>query len=184
MSRSRDTASRRLTAAAAGWQLVLSSGAKRLVGFFLALGAAALVAYIVVIIVVVGSAASRTNAVNQVSRAHTPLVNKLNAVQAETAACHSNLSCVTKREGKAADAFLAFNSTLGSTAMPDSASTAASQKLQQDTARIAADFRSLSHATSVSQFQRTLAINGLQHALTQFDADYQQLGIALGAIRG
>jgi hypothetical protein len=68
--------------------------------------------------------------------------------------------------------------------MPDSASTAASQKLQQDTARIEADFRSLSHATSVSQYQQTLASSGLQQALTQFDADYQQLGVALGAAKG
>jgi hypothetical protein len=166
--------------AAANWRLVLSSGARKLVGFFLALGAVALVAYIVVTIVVVGSAGSRVNAVNQVSQAHTTLVNTVNALQSETAACQGKLSCVTKLDGKAADAFLAFNSTLGSTAMPDSTSTAASQKLQQDTAHIAADFRSLSHATSVSQYQQTLASSGLQQALTQFEADYQQLRAALG----
>ncbi len=170
--------------AEAGWRLVLSSGARKLVGFFLALGAVALVAYIVVMIVVVGSAGSRVNAVSQVSQAHTALVKTMNGLQAEVAACQTNLSCVTKQDVKAADAFRALNSTLGSTAMPDSASTAASQKLQQDTARIEADFRSLSHATSVSQYQQTLASSGLQQALTQFDADYQQLGVALGAVKG
>jgi Domain of unknown function (DUF4389) len=166
--------------AAANWRLVLSSGARKLVGFFLALGAVGLVAYIVVTIVVVGSDGSRVNAVNQVSQAHTSLVNTVNALQAKTAACQGNLSCVTKVDGKAANAFLAFNATLGSTAMPDSASTAASQRLQQDTAHIAADFRSLSHATSVSQYQQTLASSGLQQALTQFGAYYQQLSAALG----
>jgi Domain of unknown function (DUF4389) len=167
---------------AAGWRLVLSSGARKLVGFFLALGVVAIAAYTVVMIVVVGSAGSRVNAVNQVSQAHTTLVSTVNALQTATAACQSNVSCVTRQDGKAADAFLAFNSTLGSTAMPDSASTAASQKLQQDTARIAADFRSLSQATSASQYQQTLASSGLQQALTQFDTDYQQLGVSLGAV--
>jgi len=166
------------------WRLVLSSGARKLVVFFLALGAAALVACIVVTIVVVNMAGSRANAVNQVSQAHTSLVKKVHALQAETAACQANISCVTKLDGKAADDFLAFNSTLSSTAMPDSASAAASQKLQQDTSRIAADLRSLSHATSASQYQQTLASSGLQQALTQFDADYQQLGVALGAVKG
>jgi Domain of unknown function (DUF4389) len=169
---------------AAGWRLVLSSGARKLVGFFLALGAVAIVAYTVVMIVVVGSAGSRVNAVNQVSQAHTTLVSTVNALQTATAACQNNVSCVTKQDGKAADAFLAFKSTLGSTAMPDSASTAASQKLQQDTARIAADFRSLSQATSASQYQQTLASSGLQQTLTQFDTDYQQLGVSLGAVNG
>jgi len=163
---------------------VLSSGARKLVVFFLVLGAVALVACIVVTIVVVNMAGSRANAVNQVSQAHTSLVKKVNEVQAERAACQANISCVTKLDGNAADDFLAFNSTLSSTAMPDSASAAASQKLQQDTSRIAADLRSLSHATSGSQYQQTLASSGLQQALTQFDADYQQLGVALGAVKG
>jgi Domain of unknown function (DUF4389) len=170
--------------AAVHWRLVLSSGARKLVVFFLVLGAAAFVAYIVVMIAVVNMAGSRTDAVNQVSQAHTSLVKKVNALQAETAACQANISCVTKLDKKAADAFLAFNSTLSSTAMPDSASAAASQKLQQDTSRIAADLRSLSHATSASQYQQTLASSGLQQALTQFGAEYQQLGVALGAVKG
>ena len=170
--------------AAVHWRLVLSSGARKLVVFFLVLGAVALVACIVVTIVVVNMAGSRANAVNQVSQAHTSLVKKVHALQAETAACQTNISCVTKLDGKAADDFLSFNSTLSSTAMPDSASAAASQKLQQDTSRIAADLRSLSHATSGSQYQQTLASSGLQQALTQFDADYQQLGVALGAVKG
>jgi hypothetical protein len=170
--------------AAAHWRLVLSSGARKLVGFFLVLGAAAFVAYIVLTAVLANKAGSQANAVNQVSQAHTSLVKKVNALQADTAACQGNISCVTKLDGKAADAFLAFNSALSSTAMPDSASASASQKLQHDTSRIAADLRSLSHATSASQYQQTLASSGLQQALTEFGADYQGLGVALGAVKG
>jgi hypothetical protein len=91
---------------------------------------------------------------------------------------------VTREDTRAADAFLTFNSTLRGTAMPGGAAPAASLSLQRDTARIAADFRQLATVTSPSQYQQTLASSGLSQALDQFDHDYQQLGVALGAVRG
>jgi hypothetical protein len=169
------------------WRLVLSSGARKLVGLFVALGAIGLVAYIVVIIVAGTSgntAAQRANAITQVSHSHSVLVGAMGALQQQAAACQTNATCVTKEDSRAANAFLAFNSALRVTPMPDGAASAASLSLQRDIARAAADFRSLSTATSGSQYQQMLASSGLQQTLTKFNADYQRLGVALGAVKG
>jgi hypothetical protein len=166
------------------WRLVLSGGARNLVILFLALGVLTAAANGVLSSMSLNSTANRANAVNQVSRAHGVLVSTMNALQSQTAACQTNLRCVTREDTRAADAFLTFNSTLRGTAMPDGAAPAASLSLQRDTARIAADFRQLATVTSPSQYQQTLASSGLSQTLDQFDHDYQQLGVALGAVRG
>ncbi len=169
----------------ASWLLALSTGARRLVGFFLGLGAAGLIAYVVVLVLVVGSAGSRASAISDVNQAHTTLVQTLNQLQTQVSACSAtDVRCVGRQYAKAADAFDAFSSSLAGTSMPDSASQAASSRLQQDSTRIAADYRRLATATSVLQFEQIMASSGLRDTLIHFEGDYQQLGAALGASNG
>jgi Domain of unknown function (DUF4389) len=164
------------------WQLVLSSGARRLVAVFLVLGILGLIGYGAAMGALVAGAAgtaNRAGALNQVQVAHSALGTTMNGLQAKVAACQSNLPCVATQEGQAGRAFSTFQSAVRSTAMPGSATTASSQ-LQRDTGKIAQAFHQLSTATSPAQYQQILLRTGLQQLLSSFDADYQQLLAALG----
>lgn len=168
------------------WRLVLSSGARKLVGLFLALGLLSIGAYVAVIVLLVPAgnpAQTRADAVRTVSRAHATLTSTMRTLEGQVAACGNNLTCVTREEVKASQAFRTFDAVLVATPMPDSASTAANGHLERDTTRVATDFQRLSAATSVPQYQQIAAGSGLQQTLSQFDTDYQQLGITLGATR-
>ena len=52
--------------------------------------------------------------------------------------------------------------------------------MQSDANQIATDFQRLAAASSVSQYQQTVASTGLEGRLSQFDADYRSLGRTLG----
>lgn len=177
-------AAARPPAGAVPWRLVLSQRAKYLVGFFLVLGIVYTAATGIYDAQVLGSSATRAGAVRQVSTAHNRLVVAMSTFQSATASCGGSLTCVTGQETKAAAAFAAFGATLRTTAMPDSASAAANHRVQQDTARLAADFLELSHATSASQYVNELATSGLRQTLASFQTDYRQLGVSLGAVNG
>lgn len=169
------------------WRLILSSGARNLVVMFLALGVLVAAGEGIVTGLRLGTGlstvAQRANAVRVVSRAHSTLSVTMTSLQQQVSACASNLGCVTRQEVKASRAFSSFNSALTATAMPDSASSSAAARVGRDAARVAGDFRRLSTATTVAQYQQTLAGLGLQQALVQFDTDYQRLGVALRVVK-
>jgi hypothetical protein len=93
-------------------------------------------------------------------------------------ACDKNLTCVTKADGKAATYFSTFANELQATAMPPSASAAAS-RLYSDATTAARDFTKLSQAPTVRQYQSTIASTRLQQTLNNFDQDYNTLGTTL-----
>jgi hypothetical protein len=76
-------------------------------------------------------------------------------------------------------AFRKFGSDLHGVSMPTAASSAASVTVQSDANQIGTDFQRLSTASSVSQYQQTVASTGLEGLLSKFDADYRGLGRTL-----
>jgi len=165
------------------WRLVLTPGAKQLLGWFIGLGAVLYVGYIVLIAILVSSTSSTdttNNAIGKVSNAHDTLVNQLHSWESAQQACN-DLTCAESGDIKAAGYFSSFASTLQATSMPSGDSAAAASKLYNDATKAAQELTQLSHATSVAQYQSTLTSSGFQQTLGQFDQDYNALGTALGA---
>ena len=171
----------------ATWLLPLTSGARALVTTFIALGSVVLAAFIglyAIGLYAIGNAAAKSTvnpviAGNQLETSYTTLSNSVDAWHKATTSCDQNLTCVTKQDTKAAALFTTFSSQLARTSVP-SASTAAKAKVAADSAAVAQDITQLSKATTVSQYQATLASTGLQQALHTFDTDFAALLNGLG----
>jgi Domain of unknown function (DUF4389) len=186
-----DAADREATATASwpadprAWRLVLSSGAKQLVGLFIVLGSVVLVGYITVGVVAASHAATgatRVNAINSVSAAHAKLSRQLSGLSQQITACQSQsavLSCVTRLDEQAAQDFGAFASAVRSTPVPASAAAAA-DRLAAVTGQVQSAFQQLGTATSAAEY-RKIDSNTVVPAVDQFNSAYQSLGVALGA---
>ena len=167
------------------WRLVLSNGARQLVGLFIILGSVVLVGYIVVGVVVASHAATdatRVNAINSVSAAHAKLSRQLSGLSQQITACQSRsavLSCVTKLDEQAAQDFGAFASAVRSTPVPPSAAAAA-DRLAAVTGQVQSAFQQLGTATSAAEY-RKIDSNTVVPTVDQFNSAYQNLGAALGA---
>jgi hypothetical protein len=162
-------------------------GAKNLVGLFLALGV-----LLIVVEIVLGATGSLTNTPGQtqVSKAvaaigvegsYSTLSTALTSFQSKTSACNGSLTCVTAQDTTAAQAFGTFAQAMRGISMRAGAPTTAANKVISDATAARDDLNKLAASTSVSQYQQTVASTGLEHQLTQFDTDYQNLGKALGA---
>jgi hypothetical protein len=169
----------------AGWQLTLTSAAKRLVVLFVVLGALVWVGEVALGATLGANAARQSNNVNtanhaidQMNTSYAALTANLSRWQGAVKACDTNLACVAKADGTAATYFSTFASQLQATPMPAGAAAAAS-KLHTDATQAAQDFTQLSKAASVSAYQSTLASTGLQQTLHSFDQDFNALGTAL-----
>jgi Domain of unknown function (DUF4389) len=167
------------------WRLVLSSGAKQLVGLFIVLGSIVLVGYISVGVVAASHAATdatRVNAINSVSAAHAKLSRQLSGLSQQITACQSRsavLSCVTKLDEQAAQDFGAFASAVRSTPVPPSAAAAA-DRLAAVTGQVQSAFQQLGTATSAAEY-RKIDSDTVVPTVDQFNSAYQNLGVALGA---
>jgi hypothetical protein len=167
------------------WRLVLSSGAKQLVGLFIVLGSIVLVGCISVGVVAASHAATdatRVNAINSVSAAHAKLSRQLSGLSQQITACQSRsavLSCVTKLDEQAAQDFGAFASAVRSTPVPPSAAAAA-DRLAAVTGQVQSAFQQLGTATSAAEY-RKIDSNTVVPTVDQFNSAYQNLGVALGA---
>jgi hypothetical protein len=168
------------------WPLVLSQGAKRLVGLFIALGVIIAVAYFVFIAVVVGSAkndtANRAVALSQSTAAFSRLSTSMTAFGNQTTACkgsHTPLSCVTAADQQASSAFAAYASIQGGIGMPTSSTLKASTQLVSDATRAQQVFRQLAASKSVTQYEQTVTASNLQQVLNQLELTYRQLQTTL-----
>jgi Domain of unknown function (DUF4389) len=164
------------------WRLVLSSGAKGLVGMFLVIGALVFVLYAVLIGVAISSSTTVSKAAAELSvkTAYDSLGRTVTSFDSKVTGCSGRLSCVNRVDAQMSRAFATFGSQLHGIAMPTPASSAASATLQSEANQIATDFRQLSTASSASQYQQTVTSTGLEGRLSQFDADYQSLNQTLG----
>ena len=167
------------------WQLVLSDGARKLVGLFLALGVVLIIGYAVVISIVVSSAANstvtRNNAITHVEASYSTLSRTLSSFQAKSTACQGNLQCVTALDRQASQAFDTFGTSVRGTAMPDAASTTAADQLATASQAAGQLLQRLGSATSAAQYEATIAGANVQQILNQVDEDYQNLGTQLNA---
>jgi hypothetical protein len=186
-----DAAHREATAAASwpadprAWRLVLSSGARQLIGLFIILGSVVLAGSITAGVVAASHAAAdttRVNAINSVSAAHAKLLGQLSDLSQQITACQSQsavLSCVTKLDEQAAQDFGTFASAVKSTPVPPSAAAAA-DRLAAVTGQVQSAFQQLGAATSAAQY-RKIDSNTVVPTVDQFNSAYQNLGTALGA---
>ncbi len=167
------------------WQLVLSDGARKLVGLFLALGVVLVVGYAVVIAVVAGSAANstvtRNNAITQVQASYRTLSSTLSSFQAKSTACQGNLQCVTALDQQASQAFDTFGTSVRGTAMPDGATTNAADQLATASQAAGHLLQRLGSATTAAQYEAIVSSTNVQQVLDQVDLDYQNLGTQLNA---
>ena len=165
------------------WRLELSTGAKRLVGLFIALGAVVLAAYIIVTVNLVSRSAdnaTRVDAINSISAAHSNLIGQLNALSQQVSACQSQpgtLGCVTKLDQQAAADIGAFAGAVRLTPVPSSAAPAEA-RLAAATDQVRSAFRQLGAATSVAQYEQ-IDSSEVGPRVAQFNSAYQNLGRAL-----
>ena len=169
----------------AGWLVLLTAAARRLMTVFIVLGALFVVGYIALIAVAVASAGSQAdnvvtaqNALDQVSASYSTLTKNLTAWENATKACDGNLTCVTSQDAKAAGDLTTFHTQLAGTPMPPN-SVAAAARLDQDTTTAAQGFVQLSKVTTAAQYQSVFTSTGLQSTLNDFDTDYNALVSAL-----
>ena len=167
------------------WRLVLPTGARRLVGLFIAVGAVAFAAYLIFTVNLVSRSAdnaTRVDAINSISAAHSKLIGQLNALSQQVAACENQpgtLSCVTKLDQQAAADIAAFGGSVRSTPVPSSA-VPAEDRLAAATDQVRSAFQQLAAATSVAQYEQIDA-STVGPSVAQFNSAYQNLGRALGA---
>jgi len=167
------------------WRLVLSTGAKRLVGLFIAVGAVVLVAYIIVTVNLASRSAdnaTRVDAINSISVAHSKLIGQLNVLSQQVTACQSRpgtLACVTKLDRQAAADIGAFGGSVRSTPVPSSAAPAEDQ-LAAAADQVRSAFQQLGAATSVARYEQ-IDSSTVGPRVAQFNSAYQNLGRALGA---
>jgi hypothetical protein len=171
----------------ADWRLILTRGAKQLVGLFIGIGAVVVVANLVVGFNNGFNSANNVvlarNAIAAVSTANNTLASALNTYQTSTQSC-TDASCVETADTQAATAFTNFGSTVHGTPMPASAADAAN-KLYSDATKIGQDLTQLSHLGSTvtpTQYNNTATSIGLGTDITQFQQDYTALNDALNKI--
>ncbi len=122
----------------------------------------------------------KATAALSVEGAYASLSTTVATFDSNVSGCGGKLSCVNRVDARMSQAFAKFGSNLHGLPMPTRASGAASATVQADANQIATDFQRLSTASSVSQYQQTVASTGLEGLLNQFDADYRSLGRTLG----
>jgi hypothetical protein len=161
----------------ANWRLLLTSGAKQLVGWFIGIGVLFYALWVVIFVALVATgtqAVSSAVAVVRVQSAADTLNTKLLSWENATQACNHKLTCVTSLDTKAAGDFSDFAGALQSISFPGTASAAAA-KLIADSTKAAADLNLLSQTTSAAQYNSTYTSSGLQATLIAFDTDHQAL---------
>jgi hypothetical protein len=163
----------------AGWQLILTSGAKRLVVLFIVLGA---IFYVGEIIAQQASGASNFSfnspspaaANTAVTNAYNTLNTQVSAFQTATNSCNGNISCLSSADQKAAQDFQQFGNTVQGTAMPSDAQADASTVVL-DSSAVSSDLSQLSTATSAQQYESLVSSTGLESDSTKFDTDVSTL---------
>jgi hypothetical protein len=172
----------------ADWRLLLTRGARQLVGWFIAIGVVLYVADAVVSGIVfahsTNSIVTTRNAIDRVNAAQDTLNSAMSNYQTTAQAC-ATVACTETADGQAAAAFDSFASTLHSTPMPAGA-VAAANALYSDSITIAQGFTQLSQLSptaSVAEYQSTYNSAGLAAAANKFQTDGDALTTALNNAR-
>jgi hypothetical protein len=168
------------------WRLVLSQGARQLVGLFIGLGVLIAAGCTVFIVIVVSHAVSGTEsraaALSQSTAAFHGLTTSMTAFGTQTTACrssHNPLPCVIAADRKASAAFAVYASTQGGIGMPTSSTQKASSLMTADATRAQQIFQQLSESKNVAQYEQRARTSNLQQVLTQLQQTYTTLETTL-----
>jgi hypothetical protein len=162
------------------WRLVLSGGAKVLVGMFLAIGVLVAAGYGALIGVAAssGNTATTASASQAVDTAWVPLSSTVGSYQSNITACGTDLGCVHRTDAQMSQAFTKFSTDLQGISMP-TAATSTAAAARSDANQIAAGFQRLSTA-SASQYRQVAASTGVNSLMIRFSARVRSLDRMLG----
>jgi hypothetical protein len=169
------------------WRLVLSGGAKVLVGMFLAIGVLVAGGYGALIGVATSSSNTSSNtattagAGQAMDTAWVPLSSTVRSYQSGVGACGTSLSCVHRVDAQMSQAFTKFSTDLQGISMPTAGTSAATAAVRSDANHIAADFQRLSTA-SASQYRQVAASSGVNSQMARFSARVRSLDRTLGVV--
>jgi hypothetical protein len=165
----------------ATWLLRLTAGARRWVTAFIVIGTVFLAGETTLNVMSfakgfngLGDTVQASIDLGYLGTSHATLDRTISAWETATANCDHKLTCVTKQDGKAAQAFGLFADQIGKPVVP-SAAAADQNRLIGDARTLEQDFTSLGQAKTVAEYQDTFTSTGLQQELNAFDADYTAL---------
>jgi Domain of unknown function (DUF4389) len=162
------------------WPLVLSGGARKLLGVFIVLGVLLAVGGGVVDGVVLshtGHSAAAAN--NQVLADAVPATTAIGNYSSNLTACKGSLSCVTALDRKVGATLGTFAQQLPAIAMPSAKAEAADKAMASAVSRTAAIFDRLGTATTPTQYDKLAGAAGVQASINQLNQAYINLGNAL-----
>jgi hypothetical protein len=168
----------------ATWLLPLTSGAKQLVTTFIVLGSLFVVGYVAAYALVIASVAKLSTSVNdpataitaisQLNSSYSTLTDRMDGISQAASSCGQSLACVHQQDQKASTASIGFSGEVADIPMPDGAA-AAKAKLSAAASLLAQDYRQLSEASSIDQYQSTFNKIGLQQAINGLNQDMTAL---------
>ena len=167
----------------ADWRLLLTRGARQLLGWFIGIGAVIWVAYVLVIALVVahqGHALSPREAIAKVNAANATLASSLNSYATTVQAC-TDAGCAERADTQAATDFTTFASTIHGLSMPGSA-VADANTVYSDATKVAHDLTEISHLSptiSAAQYASDATTIGIAKDSNQFQSDSDALDALL-----
>ena len=165
------------------WTLVLSSSARKLVGWFLVIGVLVLGGIIAGSAIASGGVTKVDKAVAlvQLKAAAGPVNQALQVDVPKGQTCGQNLSCVTKIDASLGDVYAKFGSDVAAIGMPTDVTAADAAAVSADATKISNVLDRLGKATNVAQFTSIANTSGIQADLSTLTADYNKLQRALSA---
>jgi hypothetical protein len=167
----------------ADWRLLLTRGARRLLGTFIGIGillVGSTIASNVLSNVGTNNVATAIDATHAVNVANDALTSALHNYQNTIQGC-TNATCVEGADGQFATAFTDFANTVNGTPMPDSA-IADKNAVYADATKLAQDLIRLSHlgpTITPDQYGSMNTTLGVSQTLTQLQTDYSALTTVL-----
>ncbi len=166
------------------WRLVLSGGARRLVGWFLVIGAVMLAGVIAIVIIAANNAAKTVSAVDAYNQmqADASVFNTADESAARRAqACNGNFGCVTRIDVQIVGAYRTLAAQIAAIPMPSSRDSAAAATIAADADALANVYNQLGHSTSPAQYTSIAESGGLSNKLGALRTDFGNL---LSTLRG
>jgi hypothetical protein len=163
------------------WTLVLSGAARRLVGWFLAIGVVLLVGLIVIVAVVASNSTtiSKAIALSQLRAAASQVSQAEQTDNGTAQACGKNLPCVAKVDTSVGGSYRTFASQVAAIAMPSGAASADAATVVTDATKVADSYTQLGTAKTTSQYSSIVNSSGIRGDLTALSTDYNKLLNAL-----
>ncbi len=164
------------------WPLVLSAGARKLLGVFIVLGAMLVVGGGVAAGVVLSQAGhSPASAKNQVLADAAPAINAISNYPTNLKACTGSLGCVTALDRKVGATLSTFAQQLPSIAMPSAKAETADKAMASAASATSAIFDKLGTATTPTQYEKLAGAAGADASVSQLNQAYINLGNALSS---